>query len=202
MLASVIVERVKELKDVSVAFFYFAHGDPERDKFVPMARAILSQLLTQDPSLLLHFEKISTSSGQAVLSNRDLAKELLDTALRSRKTYLILDGIDECARDSRKEICTWFRAFADSLPITKQDEIRCLFVSQDDGFARKDLSMLPTLKISENEMRGDISEYALHWQQRIEGRFGPLQDRGLELAKLVTDRSNGELDQEEHWGVS
>jgi len=128
-----------------VAFFYFGHGDPERDKFVPMATAILSQLLTQDPSLLLHVEKISTSSGQAVLSSRSLAKELLETALKSRKTYVILDGIDECTRDDRKEVCTWFRSFADSLPTAKQDEIRCLFVSQDDGFARKDLAMLPTL---------------------------------------------------------
>ncbi|KAK0731873.1 hypothetical protein B0H67DRAFT_597672 [Lasiosphaeris hirsuta] len=150
--ASIILERVKELKDVSVAFFYFAHRDPERDRFVPMARAILSQLLTQNASLLLYFEKMSTSSGQAVLSSRDPAKELLDTALRSRKTYVILDCIDECDRDSRKEICSWFRSFADSLPSAKQDEICSLF---------------------------------------IEERFGPLQDRGLDLAKIVPARSQG-----------
>ena len=176
-----------------MAFFYFGHGDPERDKFVPMATAILSQLLTQDPSLLLHVEKISTSSGQAVLSSRSLAKELLETALKSRKTYVILDGIDECTRDDRKDVCTWFRSFADSLPTAKQDEIRCLFVSQDDGFARKDLAMLPTLGITEKETREDISEYALHWQKRIEERFGSLQDLGLAIAKIVPERSQGEL---------
>jgi hypothetical protein len=195
VLASVIIECVKEIKDVSVAFFYFANGNPERDKFVPMARGILSHLVTQDTSLLLHFEKMMISSGQAVLSSRELAKELLDIALRSRKTYIILDGIDECARDDRKAICTWFRSFADSLPTAKQDEIRCLFISQDDGFARKDLSMLPTLRITDDQTRGDITEYVLHWQKRIEERFGPLQEIGLPLAKIVPERSQGESSQ-------
>lgn len=193
MLASIIIKHVKDkgLKDVSLCFFYFAHGNPERDKFVPMARSILSQLLTQDTSLLLHLETTMTSSGQAVLSSRELAKELLDIALRSRKTYVILDGIDECARDDRKEICTWFRSFADSLPTTKQDETRCLFLSQDDGFARKDLSMLPTLRITESQTSGDIVEYTRHWLKRIEERFGPLQDTGLDLVKIVPERSQG-----------
>ncbi|KAK0627896.1 hypothetical protein B0T14DRAFT_146178 [Immersiella caudata] len=156
-----------------------------------MARAILSQLLIQDTSLLLHLETTMTSSGQAVLCSRELAKELLNIALRSRKTYVILDGIDECARDDRKEICTWFRSFADSLPTAKQDEIRCLFLSQDDGFARKDLSMLPTLSITEDRTSGDIVGYTRHWQKRIEERFGSLQDTGLDLFGIVPKRSQG-----------
>lgn len=160
-----------------------------------MARAILSQLLVQDKSLLLHLEQnMSTSSGQAVLSSRELAKELLHTVLQSRKTYVILDGIDECERDHRKEICGWFRSLADLLPAAKQDEIRCLFISQDDGFARKDLSMLPILSMTVDHTREDISTYARHWQGRIEERFGALGDR-LALAEIVPARSKGELNQ-------
>lgn len=195
-MASLVIDRARELQDVSVAFFYFTHGDPERDRFVPMARAILTQLLAQDASLLLLLEQqMSISSGQAVLSSRELAKELLTTSLQSRKTYIILDGIDECERDHRKEVCGWFRSLADSLPAAKQDEMRCLFISQDDGFARKDLSMLPTLSMTADQNREDISAYAHHWQGRIEERFGPLGNRGLALADIVPVRSQGELKQ-------
>ena len=55
--------------------------------------------------------------------------------------------------------------------------------------------MLPTLGVTEKETREDISEYALHWQKRIEERFGSLQDLGLAIAKIVPERSQGELSQ-------
>ena len=195
VIASLIIDRARELQDVSVVFFYFTHADPERDRFVPMARAILTQLLAQDASLLLLFEqKMSISSGQAVLSSRELAKELLSTSLQSRKTYIILDGIDECERDHRKDVCSWFKSLADSLPVAKQDEIRCLFISQDDGFARKDLSMLPTLSMTVDQNREDISAYARHWQVQIEERFGPLGNCGLALADIVPARSQGKFE--------
>jgi len=196
VIASLIIDRVRDLQNVSAAFFYFTHGDPEKNSFVPMARAILTQLLAQDASLVLLLEqKMSISSGQAVLSSRELAKELLTTALQSRKTYVVLDGIDECERNPRKDVCGWFRSLADSLPAAKQDEIRCLFISQDDGFARKDLSMLPTLSITVDQIREDISSYACHLQERIEERFGPLGNHGLALADIVPGRSKGKLKQ-------
>lgn len=196
MLASLIIEEARKLEDISVGFFYFANGDPERAKFVSMARAILSQLLAQDDSILLHIEdKMSTSGGQAILSSSALAQDLLQTTLKSRTTYIILDGIDECKRDHRKEICSWFRSVVDSLPRTKHDEIRCLFISQDDGIARKDLSMLPTISVSPDDNRADIATFARQWQDRIEERFGSLRDHGIDVSKVVTAKSQGELQQ-------
>ena len=161
-----------------------------------MARSILSQLLAQDDSLLLHLEKAMDSSPtQSVLTNVALSKELLDIALKSRKTYIILDGIDECSRDVRKDICSWFRAVVEALPRTNQDEIRCLFISQDDGVGRKDLSMLPTLMISPSHNRDDIQRFSRAGQDRIEARLGPcpLDKSGLGIAQVVAARSQGTL---------
>ncbi|CAG9975887.1 unnamed protein product [Clonostachys byssicola] len=192
VLTSVIVEEAMKLNSISVGFFYCADGNPERDDFLPIARSILAQLLAQDESLLLHFEhKMSTSSGHAILSSLTLAQELLQMALGIRKTYIILDGIDECGRDQRKEICRWFKSIVDSLPTSKQDEIRCLFVSQDDGIARKDLSMLPTITITADHNKVDIMEFCRHWQDRIEDRFGSLKEHGLNLTEIVTAKSQG-----------
>jgi hypothetical protein len=176
-----------------VAYFYCQFGDPERSGFLPLARALLLQLLMQDESLLLFFEStMSTHGGFGILSSLDTALQLLETALSSRKTYIILDGLDECGRDQRKHICTWFRDLVDSLPRRKQDEIRCLFISQDDGIARKDLSMLSVITVSPGSNVDDITVFTRQWQAKIEERFGPLQNEGLDLTRIVPARSQGQ----------
>ncbi|KAH9427154.1 hypothetical protein MCOR02_012447 [Pyricularia oryzae] len=117
---------------------------------------------------------MSTPTGkapQAVLSDMKLAKELLTVALRSRKTYIILDGIDECDRNQRKEICRWYREVVEGLPRLKYDEIRCLFISQDDGVGRKDLSSLSTLRLTPESNLEDIKAFSRHWQGQIERMF-------------------------------
>ncbi|KAF5004029.1 hypothetical protein FDECE_9442 [Fusarium decemcellulare] len=192
VMASMIIEEARRLKNVSIVFFYLGYRDPERNGFLPLARAFLSQSLSQNDSLLLHFEeKMSTASSHAVLSNLALAQELLHTALKSRKTFIILDGIDECVRDERKEICGWFRSVVDSLPRTKHDEIRCLFISQDDGIARKDLSIVPVISIKSDQNKSDIATFSRSWQDRIERKFGSLKELGLNLTEIVTARSKG-----------
>lgn len=177
-----------------MGFFYCAYGDPERNSFVPMARAILSQLLDQDESLLLYLDKaMSTAGTQTVLTSRELAQSLLQTALQSRKTFLILDGIDECEKGPRYEICTWYKSVVNRLPRTKQDEIRCLFVSQDDGLARKDLAMLPMLAITPDHNRADIRAFAQASQDRIEEKLGlcPIGPSGLDITCVITAKSKG-----------
>ncbi|KAH8662434.1 hypothetical protein BX600DRAFT_382529 [Xylariales sp. PMI_506] len=189
VLASLVIEKARKLEDVSVAFCYCAHGDAQRDNFLSIARTLLSQLLAaaQNDSLLdLLYEKMSTS-GDTFLSRTVLAKELLEIALGTRKSYIILDGIDECARDERKEICRWFRVLADK----HRYEVRCLFVSQDDGIGSKDLSMIPCLSITTQDNMNDIKTYCGIWQRQIEERFGPLKESGLNIADLVPARSNG-----------
>ncbi|KAK4158351.1 hypothetical protein C8A00DRAFT_28632 [Chaetomidium leptoderma] len=141
VLSSFIIDQAKQQTDISVAYFYFAYGDSQRNNFLGMARAILSQLLAQNEALLDCYNSVmAVSCAHGHLSSQQESEKLLETALKSRKTYIVLDGLDECPRDQRKDICTWFRSVVDKLERNKQDEIRCLFVSQEDGFAKKDLS--------------------------------------------------------------
>ena len=153
---------------------------------------LLAQLLCQDESLLLYFDQqMSTKSGEAVLSSISMAKEILAVALKSRKTYIILDGIDECNRDQRKDICSWFSLIVDSLPNDRMDDIRCIFISQDDGIARKDFLMLPSIKISPDDSKGDIEAFAKRWHDRIVKRFDDLEGASLDLSRIIPARSQG-----------
>lgn len=177
-----------------MAYFYFAYGDPQRDNFLCMARSLLSQLLTQNEALVDCYSSImEVTYARGYLSSQTEAEKLLETALNSRKTYIILDGLDECPRKQRKDISTWFRSIIDKLKKSQQDEIRCLFVSQEDGFAKKDLSMLPAFKITREHNCADINAFARSSQARIEAKFGPclLGQSQLEISEIVTARAKG-----------
>lgn len=159
-----------------------------------MARGLLSQLLVQNEALLDCYNSVmSVSCAHGYFSSQEEAEKLLETALKSRKAYIVLDGLDECPRKQRKDICIWFRSIIDKLAKDQQDEIRCLFVSQEDGFAKKDLSMLPALKITREHNRADICAFARSSQARIEAKFGPclLGQGQVEIADIVTARANG-----------
>ena len=134
---------------------------------------------------------MSTKSGEAVLSSTAMAKELLTVALQSRKTYIVLDGIDECSRDQRKDICAWFSSTVDSLPRDKMDDIRCLFISQDDGIARKDFSTIPSINIAPDDNRSDIEAFAKDWHCKITSRFGHLDDASLNFSRVIPARAQG-----------
>ncbi|KAK8069384.1 hypothetical protein PG994_006000 [Apiospora phragmitis] len=192
VLASVVADQNRAIPDVSVGLFYCVQSDPQSNTFISVAKSFLAQMLTQDTTLLpLVYENMRTENGEAVLKKTDNTKMLLDLALRCRKTYLIIDGIDECERDERKKICSWFSNIVDSLGRTQADEIRCIFVSQDDGIARKDLSGLSAISITTENTERDIHIYSTEWQAKIEQKFGTFQEYELNIAKVVTAKSQG-----------
>jgi hypothetical protein len=197
VLASLAIEEARKLPHTTVAFFYCKYGDESRNSFLAVARGILSQVLSSQRSnndLLLYVDERASCSGETVLSSSKLAKELLETVILScKQIYIILDGLDECNRDERKEISTWFRQLVDGLPRKEMDTIRCLFVSQDDGYARKDLSMLPSIKLTATSNKSDIEMYAKAWHERIEKKFGTLEPKGLNVANIVTARAQGNV---------
>ncbi|TGJ88444.1 hypothetical protein E0Z10_g384 [Xylaria hypoxylon] len=144
ILASLIVEEARKLNPApTVLFFYCKHGNSERDNFVALGRSLLAQFLKQDNGLLPSFYQKSCRSGESSLISPALIEELLTLAFGNCKSaYIILDGLDECPRDQRKYITHWFRRLVEDLPNTEPERLRCLLVSQDDGFARKDFAGL------------------------------------------------------------
>ena len=194
-MASLVVEEARKIPKATATFFYCRYGDESRNNFLAVARGILSQLLTcngSNDSLILYVDEKASCSGETTLNSTKLAKELLETAFQSfKKTYIILDGLDECHRTERREICEWFRNLVNGLPREEMDSIRCLFVSQDDGFARKDLSMLSSIKLTAASNKTDIEICARAWHRKIEERFGSLDAKKLNVANIVTARAQG-----------
>lgn len=155
-------------------------------------RGILSQLLFQDEALLIYlYEKVSTS-GEVSLSTESVAKEVVETSIKNfQKLYIVIDGIDECEREERKQIVAFFQDVWESLPQDDSDALRCMFVSQDDNIARNDFKSIPSLKISEADNKGDISAYAVARSSAIQTKHKLSDDRRRWLQELIVARAEG-----------
>jgi len=195
VLASVIVEesqRLLQAHHISVAFFYCKHKDPRRNTFTAVSRGILVQLLHQNDSLLPYLYDKASSSGETILESRSLAKELLDTALKSlAKVYIIIDGLDECDRDERKTIISWFLSIIDTLSESNVDALRCIFISQDDTDIGRLLSNVPAIQITAENMSPDIQSYAAIWSKRIQEKFELSDEMRKSIIFTVTERAKG-----------
>ncbi|KAH8652695.1 hypothetical protein BGZ60DRAFT_533558 [Tricladium varicosporioides] len=193
ILSSLVIQEAQNLRPrPTIAYFYFKNGDDQRNNFVAVARGILSQLLLQKENLLGYLYKEANNSPEAVLTSPKIASELLNMALKNdRSVYIILDGIDECSREERKLISSWFRKLIEDLPPTNAESIRCLFVSQDDGFARKDFAGLASISIRSQDNRADIEEYSLVWATRIKEKFEISDQIANKIATTIPNTVEG-----------
>ena len=107
--------------------------------------------------------------------------------------YIVLDGLDEYSREDRKELASWFQQLIAGLPKSDHGAIRCLFISQDDGYARKDFSMLSTIKITHADNYADIRSFCEYWHWQIEAKFGLLKKREHNVANIVSARAQGSV---------
>jgi hypothetical protein len=189
ILASVIVDEVRRVPNSTFAFFYCKHDDERRNSFMAVARSVLAQILSQNPQLLPYFHEKACIG--AVLSSPEIAGEMLHTSLNSCEiAYLIIDGLDECKEAERNKISKRFLGIIEALPPANMDSIRCLFVSQDDGPARKTLGHLPTIKIT-TENKEDLRDYAAVWHQKLEAKFGSLRSNGSHIGNIISARAQG-----------
>ncbi|KAK8130903.1 hypothetical protein PG984_007341 [Apiospora sp. TS-2023a] len=163
VLTSLIIDELQKLDFTpDVLYFYCKHGNPERNNYASIGRCFLSQLLLKHKDTLIpYFYERFSNSPDPVLGSFATIELLLDVALRNcTDAYIVIDGIDECERDERRKITQWFRNLVEDLQPPRQDRVRCLFVSQDDGIARKDFKGLETLKIERKDNRNDIHTFS------------------------------------------
>lgn len=181
--------------DTSVVFFYISNSDPARTDFLSVARTILSQLVnldTQDTGFVAYLEDERLKTSSPKLNSLKLAKSLLHVGFRTFDTFIVLDGVDELSsREQRKDVCSWFQDLIHPQGREAMADIRCLFISQDDRFARKDLGHVTSLEIDNNSNKRDIEAFADIWQSRIVQKFGSLEVEGFYVSRIVTAKSRG-----------
>jgi hypothetical protein len=200
ILASVLVEdcsRVVELsKDVSFAFFYCRDKDEQRNKFVSIAKSMLSQLLRQQPAILPYLYDECLKSAKVTLTSPQDCIKLLGTVLQAvTQTFLIVDGIDECEPKERKAMLNFFTS-----TITGDDiapgKVRALFISQQLNDIMAGLHMADSIQLTKDHIELDIRDFAVKRALEIQNKFNlmpdPMPDPAREhIVKLVCDGADG-----------
>jgi len=194
VVSSLVIEELRShLPLIRTVFFYCRQSDGYRNGLVAVARTFLSQLAILDDGLLLWIYEKAAKSGETVLSSANLAKTLLSIALqtcsKTQKMFIVIDGLDEYSRNDRKDIAGWIRSVIEDSSKEDVGTIRCLFISQDDGAARKDFIDIPSISISSNSHQEDIQAYCNTWHDKIGNKFGSFGHRNL--ANIVTARAQG-----------
>ncbi|KAF3764220.1 hypothetical protein M406DRAFT_339885 [Cryphonectria parasitica EP155] len=187
ILASSVIEEVKKSHPQStVLFFYCKQDNSERNSFSCIARHFLAESLRHNHDLLLPiiYDQFSKST-EPILDRLKDIEELLRTAvLNCPCAHIVIDGIDECPREDRKMIVQWFRKLVEDVEPQEQHRIRCLFVSQDDGIARKDFSGLAMLKIEPADNSRDIKQFSFREASRIQSAF----DLDVEMTATIASK--------------
>ncbi|KAH7336622.1 hypothetical protein BKA65DRAFT_37368 [Rhexocercosporidium sp. MPI-PUGE-AT-0058] len=171
ILASVIVQECQRSPETSVIYFYCDYQDEERKTFISIARALLVQLLNQIGDLLPYLYEKCIGSGQVSLLSTALCQELLGTALKTvtKKTYIIIDGLDECPLKERRSLLSFITSCIDKEG--PSGSLRGLLVSQDENDIRKLLRTASTFKLTTTHNQPDIESYAQHWLIKIQAKF-------------------------------
>ena len=190
------MDEARRVPNSTVVFFYCKQDNETRNSFIAVARSILAQILSQNDHLLPYFYEMACANKDAVLTKTSIAEEMLQTTLKGcKKTYIVLDGLDECGKTERRKISSWFLGLIEALTPEDMDSIRCLFISQYDGIAENTLGHLPTINIT-TQNKADLRDFATVWHKKMEEKFGNLQSNDSHIANIISARAQGWSDGE------
>ncbi|KAI9148085.1 DNA repair protein RAD5B [Paramyrothecium foliicola] len=185
------IDAVRDVPTAEVLFFYCRHKDESRNTFTSVARSLLVQMLTQKPNLLSHLHEKAALDTNVLLKSAPVAKELLKLGFGCYdQLYIVLDGLDECEQEDRREIAVWFQSTLENLYSTERCTVRCLFVSQNDGIAGSDFKNIPAIHI-QDENREDVKNFSIVWHRKIEQKFGKLESKNHHISQIISAKAQG-----------
>lgn len=116
-------------------------------------------------------------------------EELLRTALENTsKTYVVIDGLDECEKSERTKILGWF------IPTIKSmapGGMRGVFISRDEYDINKKLSKARKRRIDTKDTSNDMEVYLQTLSKEVQQKFRLSDSRRSEIVSTVFTRAEG-----------
>lgn len=199
ILASAIIDECAQLPSSSTCFFYCHDEDPLSCTAVGVIKAIVDQLLVKNQHLLPSSYTRRNSGGEAVLRSLALATKLLeDFCLTLSKTFIVIDGLDECSPPERKQLLDALLAIVSDCDLIQAGKVRLLIVSQDFFDIRRSYLGSGTTKltpkivpISDKDNKQDIGVYVKTWVDKIARKYDLPTDVTEHLANLTMANAKG-----------
>lgn len=192
VLASVVIDDCPAEPTSRTCYFYCKHGDRARTTLLSVLRGLLSQLLRADDPLLCWVDEKYQSSGQHILETRDLSREVLRTLLlNGGKTFLVLDGLDECEVEERKLILQCLTNLIKRCDNQTTGKLRVLVISQDYPDIRKGLSDASEIALKSSDNENDLRDYARVKCEELRERFCLAEDEFDYILTTTCERADG-----------
>ncbi|KAK4442832.1 NACHT domain-containing protein [Podospora aff. communis PSN243] len=179
VLASVIIEDIKQKGLGPVAYFYCHHQDPNRRTFGSIAKGLLSQLIAQQRHLVPYYHDEAITSGEVSLQSQKRYRKPFKHMLQNiTKAFLVIDGLDECPEKERIQFLDFLSETVSLCDNTQPGKVRVLVLSRDEPDLRKRLMIGLMAQLGRADFQGDITIYVKHRAERIYTKFS---DHGLTI---------------------
>lgn len=167
---------------------------------VGIIKALVDQLLDQHPYMLPPFHTRRSTSGEPVLRSYSMAAKMLnDICITLPKTYIIIDGLDECGQPERKQTLETLMEIVSRCDVIEAGKLRLLVVSQEyvdirrAFFGSGALKLAPkVLHVSHEDNGGDIHVYVGSWVGKIAFKYDLEKDITEYLVNLTEANAKGQ----------
>ena len=194
MIASLIIEEMKNIDSVDLGFFYCKYNDNQKKNFIDVLRGILVQLVQQNEELLSYVYDACCSSSELTMESPSLLKNLVDTSLKNcANTCIIIDGMDECEETEEKKLIMWFIATLENITKDNAGTMRLLFISQRDRLTESLLTQAAVISLDSEYHQQDILTYARHWSTQIQRKFAIPEGLARKIGTDVAAQAQGEM---------
>lgn len=192
VIASVIIDEIQQKNLALVAYIYCKHKDSTKNTFLSIAKALLSQLLSQYDRLMPFYYDSAVVSGEVSMATVKSAKNLLANLLQALpKTYLVIDGLDECEADQRKMTLDFLNEQVDACDQSDPGNIRLLVMSRNESDIKKGLAMSTAIRMVDDDTADDLKVYIEHRVKGLQATFGLSESDRSFIEKNISDRCDG-----------
>jgi hypothetical protein len=196
VLISGVIDDCQQDNSVSTAFFYCHHDDPQRTSFMSILRAIIAQLLTIDHVLLPWcYEQYANNNQLSLIDEKTCTDMLTSILLSNNKTFVVLDGLDECERKDRSRLLNFFSRAVSVCESHDPGKLRVMFASRDEHDIRRALHASSEITITSSDNEGDMKRFIKRWCKNIGEMFEELDQAEIDyISESTFHRADGKCD--------
>ena len=197
VIQQLLNDKASKSKKCSVAYFYFKNEQTNKKSHNSVLRAMLDQLIDQDPNMSDHlFEGISFLNEVNLRSTKELEEMVKGVLECYQISYLVLDGLDECSSNERAETIKWFLSLTNGGLDPNSAVLRILFCGQRDGVVDKLLDGHTSIEVHTSGHVEDIRQYCRGFCERIQKKFAITTTERDAISSRVSEESKGKYRQD------
>lgn len=177
-----------------VAYFYLKHNQSDKNTHNSVLRAIMEQIVSQDPVLADHlFNELASTEGGALRSTKKLESLIADSLGTFNTSYIVIDGLDEAASGEAEKSLKWLLSLVQGGLTEPTASLRVLFSGQRDGSLDTKLMKYPSVDLNIcHEHEKDIQAYCRRLSSDIRQKFDLLTETEEQITSQVVKQSSSE----------